>query len=403
MSLPPSTNHQQVPTEFRGDADVPGFSVVALLTVLARHKKAIVRFPLIIGLVTAAISFALPDVYKSSTKLLPPQQSQGGAAALLSQLGGVASAAAGIAGIKNPNDMYVGMLKSRTVADRLIARFGLLAAYDVKLMEKARKELEANTLITSGKDGLITIEVEDKDRKKVANIANGYVEELYGLSKVLAITEASQRRMFFERQLELAKDNLANAEVKLKGALDTQGVISVDGQSRALIETVGRVRAQMSAKEIQLRSMQAFVTASNPAYQRVQEELSSLRSELDKLENGRPALGNGPSQNGKDGLENIKVLRDVKYYQMLYELLAKQYEVARLDEAKDPSIVQVLDRAVEPERKFKPKRALMVLVATFLAFFAAVAWAYIREANRIARLIPAEAARWDEMMSHLRK
>lgn len=396
-------NQQQMPPEYCGNAEEPGFSVVALLTVLARHKKAIVRFPLIVGVLAAAISFALPDVYKSSTKLLPPQQSQGGAAALLSQLGGVAGAAAGIAGIKNPNDMYVGMLKSRTVADRLIGRFGLLEAYDVKLMEKARKELEANTLITSGKDGLITIEVEDEDRKKVASIANGYVEELYGLSKVLAITEASQRRMFFERQLEMAKDNLANAEVKLKGALDTHGVISVDGQSRALIETVGRVRAQISAKEIQLRSMQAFVTASNPAYQRVQEELSSLRNELDKLENGRQAPAGGASQDGKDGLENIKVLRDVKYYQMLYELLAKQYEVARLDEAKDPSIVQVLDRAVEPERKFKPKRALMVLVSLFLAFFAAVAWAYIREANRRARLIPAEAARWDEMMSHLRK
>jgi tyrosine-protein kinase Etk/Wzc len=396
-------NRQQVSAEFSGDAEEPGFSFVALLTVLAKYKKSIVRFPLIVGVLTAAISFALPDVYKSSTKLLPPQQSQGGAAALLSQLGGVAGAAAGIAGIKNPNDMYVGMLKSRTVADRLIARFGLMEAYDVKLMEKARKELESNTLITSGKDGLITIEVEDEDRKKVANIANGYVQELYGLSKVLAITEASQRRMFFERQLEMAKDNLANAEVKLKGALDTHGVISVDGQSRALIETVGRVRAQISAKEIQMRSMQAFVTASNPAYQRVQEELNSLRNELDKLENGRQAPAIGTSKDGKDGLENIKVLRDVKYYQMLYELLAKQYELARLDEAKDPSIVQVLDRAVEPERKFKPKRALMVLVSIFLAFFAAVAWAYIREANRRARLIPAEAARWDEMMSHLRK
>jgi uncharacterized protein involved in exopolysaccharide biosynthesis len=355
-----------------------------------------------------AISFTLPKTYKASTKLLPPQQAQSGAAALLSQLGGVASMAAGAAGIKNPSDMYIGMLKSRTVADKLIAQYNLKKGYETESQESARSRLEADTAITSGKDGLITIEVESRDQKLVAKLANSYVEQLLQLTKILALTEASQRRMFYERQLEGAKDNLAKAEMSLKGALDTHGVISVDAESRAVLETVGRLKAQVSAKEIQLGSMRAFLTPNNPQYKRTEEELSSLRSELSRLENGRAGSAIGADSananadaNKSGGFENIKLLRDVKYYQMLYELLAKQYEVARLDEAKDPSIIQVLDPAVEPERKFKPHRAAIVMLSTFGAFLFAVMAAFVLEGRR--KLSPDSAAQWDELKAQLRR
>jgi len=294
-----------------------------------------------------AVSLAMPNVYKATVKLMPPQQSQSGAAALLSQLGGVANMAAGVAGLKNPNDLYVGMLQSRTVADNLIARFKLKDVYDTDSLEKARMQLDDYTNVRAGKDGLITIEVEDKNQKLVANLANGYSEELLKLTNVLAVTEASQRRLFYEQQLKQAKDNLANAEVKLKSSLDTHGVISVDAESRAVLATAARLRAEVSAKEIELNSMRPFVTTENPDFKRTEEELKSLRAELTKLENGRKGAANDQaSENGSAGFENIKVLRDVKYYQMLYELLAKQYELARLDEAKDAATVQVLDKAV---------------------------------------------------------
>lgn len=373
-ALPPSS-----------DTDEREFSVLDILIVLAKYKKVIIWLPVIAAIGSAAISFVLPNVYKASAKLLPPQQSQsGGAAALLSQLGGAAGALAGSAGLKNPNDLYAGMLKSRTVADKLIAKFDLKKVYEVETMEKARAILEANTNIVAGKDGLISIDVEGEDQKLVAPMANGYVSELVSLTKVLAVTEASQRRVFFERQLEQSKDNLAKAEMALKGALDTHGVISVDADSRAIVETVGRLRAQISAKDIQLSAMKAFVTNINPEFKRVNEELSSLRAELSKLENGRPAIeGDAVADSGKQvGLENIKILRDVKYYQMLYELLAKQYEAARIDEAKDPSLIQVLDPAIDPERKFKPKRLALILFSTILAFMAAVAWAYMAEMRK---------------------
>ena len=380
------------------DAGEREFSVLDILIVLAKHKKLIIWLPVVAAIASAAISFALPNVYKASAKLLPPQQAQSGASALLSQLGGAAGALAGAAGLKNPNDLYIGMLKSRTVADKLIAKFDLQKAYDVETMDKARAILEGNSNLIAGKDGLISIDVESEDKKLVAQLANGYVNELVSLTKVLAVTEASQRRVFFERQLEQSKDNLAKAEMALKGALDTRGVISVDADSRAIVETVGRLRAQISAKDIQLSAMKAFVTTNNPEYKRAQEELISLRAELSKLENGRPALaGDAEADPAKQvGLENIKILRDVKYYQMLYELLAKQYEVARLDEAKDTALIQVLDPAVEPERKFKPKRSILILLSTILAFIAAVTWAFMAEARKKILADPDGKAQWEQ-------
>lgn len=377
-------------------------SLVDLLIVVAKRKKLIFGVPVIVAILSAALSFAIPKTFQASAKLLPPQQNQSSASALLSQLGGMAGVAAGAAGLKNPGDLYVGMLKSRTVADRLIAQFGLKDVYKADTMETARNRLEANTSISSGKDGLITITVEGRDQKLVAPLANAYVSELLRLTKVLAVTEASQRRMFFEHQFEQVKDNLAKAEMALKGALNTRGVVSIDGESRAIVETVGRLKAQVSAKEIQLSSMRAFVTNANPEYRRAEEELNGLRSELSKLENGRGAEVSVASESKPGGLENIKLLRDLKYHQMLYEMLAKQYEISRLDEAKDPSIVQVLDQAIEPERKSKPSRALIVVLSTMMSFVLALLWAFFSESQRKAMQLPDEAARWSELKSYLK-
>ena len=379
-------------------------SLLELVIIVAKRKKLISIVTLAAAIVSAAISLSMPNIYKSNVKLLPPQQAQSGAAALLSQLGGVAGMAAGAAGLKNPNDLYVAMLKSRTIADQLIAQFDLKRVYDLEEQEKVRKKLENNTVITSGKDGLITIEVEDKNQLLVARLANAYVTELLRLTRVLAVTEASQRRMFFERQLELSKDKLAAAEVTLKGALDSHGVISVDSESRAIVETVARLRAQASAKEIELNSMRAFVTTNNPRFKLVEEELASLRLELSKLENGRSDDANGPAKSGEkqNGFANIKLLRDLKYHQMLYELLAKQFEAARLDEAKDSSVIQVLDPAIDPEKKFKPLRALIVVISSVFAFLAAIVYVLIAEFRRRLLLSSKGAEQWRELMAQFR-
>jgi uncharacterized protein involved in exopolysaccharide biosynthesis len=376
--------------------------VMGILIVLAKYKKLIVGLPLAAGVISIALSFAVPDVYQSATRILPPQQAQSSASALLSQLGGVAGAAGGLAGLKNHNDLYVAMLKSRTVAERLINRFNLRHVYEQKSTERTIKRLENDTVITAGKDGFVLIEVEDENRDLAAQLANGYVEELNKLSKGFALTEAAQRRLFFERQLETAKNNLASAEASLKGAIDAHGVVSVDAESRGLLETVSQLRAQVSAKEVELNSMQAFVTKNNPNYKRVEKELSSLRLQLTTLENGRGDALSEKALGKPGGLENIKRLRDLKYYQMLYELLAKQYEAARLDEAKDPEIIQVLDPAVPAERKFKPKRLLLGILASSIALFVAIFFAFTREAKHRMLQSSKGAAQWAVFKTYLK-
>lgn len=357
--------------------DEKEISLLDWLIVFSQRKKLLFALPIVGAFCAVVLSLLLPNAYKSNTKILPPQQAQSGAAALLSQLGGVASAAAGAAGIKNPNDLYVGMLKSRTIADELIKEFDLLTVYDVKLWDQARKRLESNTVISSGKDGLINIEVEDGDPKRAMKIANAYSNSLLKLTKVIAVTEAGQRRIFFERQLQTAKDKLFESEMSLKASLDKNGVISVDAQSRAIVETVARVRAQMAAKEIQLSASRAFMTAEHPEIKRGEQELISMKSEMQRLENGNTSSGGVLTS--QTGLANMKLLRDVKYYQMLYELLSKQYEVARLDESKDSSIVQVLDPAIEAERKFKPKRSVLGIFGAVLGLLAAIGWVIMSE------------------------
>lgn len=386
-------NEMQAPVGTLQHAAEADINVIDLLIMLARRKTLVLGLPLAAAVLAGAASFLIPPTFHASTTLLPPQQSQSGAAAILSQLGGVASAVSGGAGLKNPSDTYVAMLKSRTVADALISKFALAKVYDTASPAKTRQALAEDTQISLGKDGLITIDYVGRDQKTVAPIANAYVSELLALTRVLALTEASQRRKFYEQQLEQAKDNLARAEMTLKQALDTRGVISVDADSRSIVEVIGRLRAQIAAKQIELSAMSSFVTENNQEHKRASEALSSLRAELQRLENGRPEAAPNGGADKQVGLENIKVLREVKYHQMLYELLAKQYEVARLDEAKEGSVIQVLDTAIEPERKFKPKRALMVLGAGLGGLFLAMLWVFLAELKQRALQAPAHAAK----------
>lgn len=369
-------------------ASTSQFSLFDVLIEMLGHKWLLILGPVAALLVAGGLSFLEPTYYRSMTKILPPQQAQSGAAAILAQLGGVGGAAAGAAGIKNPNDLYIGMLRSRTISDQLIEKHKLAAVYDRRSMDQLRKILAKKTFITNGKDNLITIEVEDTDPKRAAEIANSYTAALLALTKIIAVTEAGQRRIFFERQLEASRTNLENAEQRLKGALGTSGIINVDSESRAIVETVGRLRAQIAAKEIQARAMQNFMTTQNPDLQKVNAELASARAELSHLEE----RGNGtPTRVDQAGLENMKLLREVKYHQMLYELLAKQFEVARLDESKDASIIQVLDPAVPPEQKAGPARAITAVSAGLLAFV--VLLLYVAGRAKLRQLTASPAGR----------
>jgi capsule polysaccharide export protein KpsE/RkpR len=305
-------------------------------------------------------------------------------ATVLGQLGVLSGGANAALGIRNPLDLYAGMLKSRTVADNLIQRFDLRKLYDIDTQVAARKALAGQTSIIVGRDGIITIEVDDRDPKRAADLANGYVDELTKLTQTLAITEASQRRLFFEKQLKLAKDGLSTAEVDLKKTQESTGLIQLDEQGKAMIESIARVRAEIAAKEVELSAMQTFATPQNPEYQRLAQQLSGLRVQLARLEirsgssevNSLLPTGELP----KAGLEYLRRLREVKYYETVFELLAKQFELAKVDEARDTSIVQVLDQALPPDKRSGPRRTFIVLATTLLTGVFAVGLALAREA-----------------------
>jgi uncharacterized protein involved in exopolysaccharide biosynthesis len=379
-------------------------SLLDLLIVLAKHKRIVVGVPFVAAILSASASLLLPNYYTGTTRILPPQQSASAATALLNQLGGafggLAGAAGGALGLRNPSELYVGMLKSRTIADNLITRFDLGKVYDEDYISETRKRLAKETTISTGRDGIITVEVDDKDTKRAADLANGYVEELKKLTKVLAVTEASQRRLFFEQQLLQAKDSLTAAEITARQGLQKGGIAQVDAQGRSMIEVTARLRAQISAKEVQLGAMRTFAAEGNPELQRTQQELEALRRELSRNEGSSATPAANMDANRASGLDNLGRLRDVKYYEFLYELLAKQYELAKIDEAKDATIIQVVDKAIEPDRKSRPKRSLIVIFVTFATLIGAVIWVFVREA--VTRGGSEQTARLNALRSYLR-
>jgi tyrosine-protein kinase Etk/Wzc len=392
QTVPPSALHDEQNNEI---------SLLDLLIILARRKWLILKFTIGFALIALIISLLLPKRYTATTTVLPPQQNSSLSSALMSQIGNLGSlgALAGSSmGLKNPNDMFVAMFKSRTVEDAMIERFGLMQEYHQKYMSTARKAFEGHATVESGtKDNLIRISVEDKDPKRASEMANAYVEEYRRLSQHLAISEASQRRLFFEQQLEQAKDNLANAEEALKETQQKTGMIQLDSQARALIESAAQLRAQITAKEVQLQGMRTYGTNENADVVQAQQELDSMRAQLAKLGGSTDDTSGGlilpRGQVPQVGVEYIRKLRDVKYRETIFEILARQFELAKLDEAKEGALIQVVDPAIVPDYKSFPKRGLITVVAAIAGMFIGIFAALFKEGMERLRQDPEQSER----------
>lgn len=378
------------------------FTLLDFFIVLAKHSRIVIACPLAAAVATAVALVFLPNIYTGTARIMPPQQGQSAAMAAFGMLAGAAGGAMpGIGqalGLKNPNDLYVGVLKGDTVADRLIERFGLRARYKEETLIQTREALAKVATITSGRDGLIVIQVEDEDPKVAAAMANAYVEELDKLTQQLAVTEASQRRLFFERELVGAKEKLAAAEDALRASQEKTGLIQLEGQSKAIFDAFTDLGARIAAKEVEIAALRTFATAHNPRLLRSQEEAASLRSQLAKLERthpGKRAQGNilvPTAEVPEVGLEYLRRLRDLKYQETLFELLAKQYELAKIDEGKDAALIQAVDRAAPPDYKSRPKRVLLLALALFLGALLGIGWAWMLE-NLAAQRSRPESAR----------
>jgi uncharacterized protein involved in exopolysaccharide biosynthesis len=359
---------------------VPGeeeIDLPELFRALSRRRRLILGITAASAVVALVVSLLLPIYYKAETRILPPQDKGSNLAAqLMGQAGSLIALAGGAVGVKSQGELFVEMTKSRTVLDRMVDRFDLMKLYEKKYRQDARKRLlELFTVREDRKSGIISLTVEDRDPKRSADMANAFIEELKSLAGGLAISEAGQRRMFFEEQIQHTKESLSRAEEEVKGFQQRTGAFQVDAQAKAIIEGIANLRARIAAKEVEAKVLRSFATAQNPDLQRTEEEVRALRTELEKVESGK-GRGFDPLMSSERvpaiGMEYLRKLRQLKYNETLYELLVKQFELAKLDEARDAAVIQVIDRAVPPERMSRPQRALIVLLTTALMLFLSV-------------------------------
>jgi tyrosine-protein kinase Etk/Wzc len=369
-------------------SDEEEISLLDLLQTVVENLRLLVLAPLAAGLLALGISFLVTPTFTSTTQFMPPQQQQSSAAVLLQSLGALGGIAGAATGIKNPNDQFVSFLQSRTIQDSLIQRFKLMERYESEFLQDARDELGENARISSGKDGLITVSVDDHEPAFAAELANAHVEELSQLLGRLAVTEAQQRRVFFEKQLASAKDNL----VKSEQALQASGVnvSALKANPEAAVEGLAQLQASITAQEVKVASMRNYLTENAPDFKQAMAELSALRVQLRRAEQSQK-----PAQQGDS--DYIAKYRDFKYNETLFELFAKQYELARVDESREGAVIQVVDVAQPAEKKSKPKKALIAVLTTLATGFALLLFVFVRQAVRNASREQASAEKLDAL------
>ena len=379
-----------------------------LLLVLARHKKKILIIPFLIGCATAVYSLQVPEIFASKTTLLPPQQQkQSSAMAMLNQMGPMAGLAGDALGLQSSGELYVSILKSRRIGDRIINEFDLLTVYEgAKTTNDVRKMLaEATTVSLGRKDGMITVSVEDQDPQRAADLANAYAVELEKLTHEFALGDASRRRIFLEKQLAEVKETLQLAEIAYKDFQKKSGMIQ-SGQGSAIIGAIATLRAQISSKEVELGSLRLSATEENPEVQLLLTGLAELKKQLKKLEQDNPedrigSLFQGTSRLPEVGLEFSRLMRKLKYAESLYGMLNQQYELAKADESEDAPLVQVLDVAIPPEKRIRPKRTQMVLLSMVASGFAMCLLAFMLEAKRQAEDDPEQSEKMADLKQNL--
>jgi len=367
-NMTPTVSAQAGPAQVVGGYEDDEISLLDLLLVVVDNLRLLVIGPLLIGLGALGVSYTMPPIYTAKTQFLPPQQQQSSAASMLASLGALGGLAGAATGLKSPADQYIAFMKSVSVQDALIERFKLVEKYEAKLKTDARLALTGSVRIASGKDGLISVEVDDKDPKFAADLANAHVEELRNLLARLAVTEAQQRRMFFEKQLQITKENLTKAEFALKSSGISRSVLKTSPASA--VESVARLKAAISVQEVKLGSMRNYLTETSPDFKQALSELGSLIAQLSKAEKDEPVSNNAS--------DYVTRYREFKYQETMFELFAKQFELAKVDESREGAVIQVLDIAEPPERKAKPNKALIATIATLASGFALLLLVFVR-------------------------
>lgn len=379
----------------------PAIGLADLLVWLGDGKRVVAGVTAVAAIGAVAMALLMPNIYTARTTLLAPgSQQQSGSAAALAALGSLGGLAGGL-GAKTPDELYVSLLKSDSVQRGLASRFNLMQRYEVKSYEGLRRAMNGTIRVSSDKkSGVLTVEVDDKEPQFSADLANAHATEVARLLSRLAVSEAQQRRAFFEQQLKDTKENLVQAEQSLRAVQEKSGMVVLDKQAEAIITGVAQLKAQIAEREVRLRVLRTGATSENPDVQRLNSELSGLRAELARMESASPGAPTGSIDIpvGKlpaAAVDYIRARREVKFQETLLESMLRQFEIAKLDEAKEGPVLQQVDIAQPPDRKSKPARAVIVLATTLLAFVATSLFVIWRRYGALVRANdPSRAAAW---------
>ena len=374
----------------------PQVSLVEVMTWLGESKGLLAGLTALGAGLALAFALFWPPSYTAQTTLLPPgAQQQSGSAAALATLGALGALGGGLAP-KTPDELYIALLRSDTVLRSLDERFKLQARYELRSFEHLRKRVANYISISSDKkSSVITIAVEDRDPAFAAELANAHAAEVAKVLDRLAVTEAQQRRLFFEQQLNATKDKLVLAEQDLRQVQERSGVIVLYKQAEALITGAAQLRALIAEREVQLRVLRTGATEQNPDVIRMNSELAGLRSELRRIESSQPARTGDAPANGnaldiavarlpEAAIDYIRARRELKLQETLLENMIRQYEIAKLDEAKEGQVLQQIDKALPPDFRSFPKRGLVLVSGTLAGLLLGIAWVLVRRYSELA-------------------
>jgi len=367
---------------------------VELLRLLWGRRGLFLRTATIGLVISTLIAFLIPKSYISTTRLMPPDTQSTTGVAMMAAFaakggGGLGSVASDLFGLKSTGALFIGILRSQTSQDRLIHQFDLRKVYGTRLVIDARTKLNENTSISEDrKSGIITISVTDCNPQRAAALANAYVDELNSLVVDLSTSSAHRERVFLEERLKVVKQDLDDASNQLAQFSSNNNTLDIQQEGKAMLDAAANLANQLVAAQSQLEGLRQIYTDNNPRVRSLSAHVAELRRELGKLSgvNNKPGGSADPPPGSSGGMpypsiRNLPLLgvkyadyyRHTKIQETVYELLTEQYELAKVEEAKETPSVKLLDPARIPEKKSSPPRLLIMFLGTFIVLCACVA------------------------------
>ena len=385
----------------------PDPNLLDLMIALGQERWTLIVVTFLAALMGVVVSLNTPPTYVSRASIMPSQQSGGAGGGLanlgsLSGLAGLGSISSLASGIKTSDEMYIALMRSQSVQSALIEQFKLKERYGARNTEEARQALNSTVAIVSDKkSGILFIDAQDKDPEFAAQLANAQVKELNVILSRLAVTEAQQRRVYYEQQIVKTQIKIPQLQLEFKEAQKSAGL-----EVASLLSEAGTLPGQIAAKELQLQVLSRFATSQNPDLKRLAVEISALRAQMARYEfnktqskiNERSDLEQLKESNKTNFVQKAtQAYNTLKIQEALLDGYVKQLEIAKVDEAKEGPTVQVVDVAMAPEMRSKPERKKMVIAHAVTGLILAFVLAVFRALLRYIQSTPEGLQRWSQL------